>query len=126
LKVAELRAKADTALKSAKVLLEAGDTDGARNRAYYAMFDAARAALVQTKAPVKTEIAKTHNGLSAAFSLHLIKSGQLSAGPGRALSRAHEIRLLADHTGDPIKPDVAEGFVQQAIEFVEEIRAKLL
>jgi uncharacterized protein (UPF0332 family) len=34
LKVAELRAKADMALKSAKVPLEAGDTDGACNRAY--------------------------------------------------------------------------------------------
>jgi uncharacterized protein (UPF0332 family) len=66
-----------------------------------------RAALVQTKAPVKTEVAKTHNGLSAAFSLHLIKSGQLSTGLGRALGRAHEIRLLADYTGDPVEPDVA-------------------
>ena len=126
MKVAELQAKSQMALKSAKVLLETGDTDGACSRAYYAMFDAARAALIQTKAPVKTEVAKTHNGLSAAFSLHLIKSGQLSTGLGRALSRAHETRLLADYTGDPIEPDVAAKLVQQAAEFVEEITAKLL
>jgi uncharacterized protein (UPF0332 family) len=126
LKVAELRAKADMALKSAKVLLEAGDADGVCNRAYYAMFDAARAALVQTKAPVKTDVAKTHNGLSAALSLHLIKSGQLSTGLGRAFSRAHEIRRLADYTGDPIESDVAAKLVQQAGEFFEEISAKLL
>jgi uncharacterized protein (UPF0332 family) len=125
LKVAELRVKADRALKSAILLLETGDTDGACSRAYYAMFDAARAALVQIKAPVKTDVAKTHNGLSAAFSLHLIKSGQLSADLGRALSRAHEIRLLADYTGDPIEPDIAAKLVQQATEFVEEISAKL-
>lgn len=39
-------AKAMQAAASAKVLLDAGDTDGACNRAYYAMFDAARAALL--------------------------------------------------------------------------------
>lgn len=38
--------KADRALASARLLLDAGDTEGACNRAYYAMFDAARAALV--------------------------------------------------------------------------------
>ena len=32
--------KAEKALASAKILLDAGDTDGATNRAYYAMFDA--------------------------------------------------------------------------------------
>jgi uncharacterized protein (UPF0332 family) len=90
------------------------------------MFDAARAALLQVKAPVKTEIAKTHNGLSAAFSLHLIKSGRLSADLGRALSRAHETRLLADYTGDPVGPDVAAKLVEQAAGFVEEITAKIL
>lgn len=37
-----LMAKARTACASARLLLERGDTDGACNRAYYAMFDAAR------------------------------------------------------------------------------------
>ena len=90
------------------------------------MFDAARAALLQVKAPVKPEVAKTHNGLSAAFSLHLIKSGQLSADFGGALSRAHETRLLADYTGDPVEHEVAANLVQQAAELVEGITAKLL
>lgn len=34
-------AKADTACSSARALLDLGDVDGAANRAYYAMFDAA-------------------------------------------------------------------------------------
>ncbi len=38
-------AKARRALASAQVLLAGGDTDGACNRAYYAMHDAAKAAL---------------------------------------------------------------------------------
>jgi uncharacterized protein (UPF0332 family) len=37
--------KALKALASARLLLAASDTDGATNRAYYAMFDAAIAAL---------------------------------------------------------------------------------
>ena len=38
--------KADRALTSARALLEMNDGDGACNRAYYAMFDAAHAALL--------------------------------------------------------------------------------
>lgn len=42
----DLLIKAEQALKSAQLLVAAGDADGACNRAYYAMFDAARAALL--------------------------------------------------------------------------------
>jgi len=66
-------AKALQAAASAELLLGAGDADGACNRAYYAMFDAARAALLASMAPVETEIARTHNGLITAFRLHLVK-----------------------------------------------------
>jgi HEPN domain len=47
-----LMAKARTACESARALLERKDCDGACNRAYYAMFDAARAALLATNAEV--------------------------------------------------------------------------
>ena len=73
----ELMAKARRAVLSAKVLLDAGDADGACNRAYYAMFDAARAALIASGAPVEAELARTHNGLISAFSLHLVKTGRV-------------------------------------------------
>jgi hypothetical protein len=46
LRAKELFTKAQTAATSARILLNAGDVDGACNRAYYAMFDAARAALL--------------------------------------------------------------------------------
>ena len=38
--------KANRALAPAKLLVNSGDVDGACNRAYYAMFDATRAALL--------------------------------------------------------------------------------
>lgn len=66
----DLIGKALRAVASARLLLDAGDVDGACNRAYYAMFDAARAALIKSGAPVPPEVAKTHSGLISAFSLH--------------------------------------------------------
>lgn len=45
MKPCEMMDKAERAEASARLLLDSGDTDGASNRAYYAMFDAARAVL---------------------------------------------------------------------------------
>jgi len=61
--------KAHTALASAKLLLESGDADGACNRAYYAMFDAARAALMAFQNSDEVLTIKTHSGLISSFSL---------------------------------------------------------
>jgi len=60
-KPAELFNKANVAIKSSELLLSSGDLDGACNRAYYAMFDAARASLLLTGviadlASIKTQI----------------------------------------------------------------------
>ena len=61
--------------KAARALFDLNDVDGACNRAYYAMFDAARAALLASGAPVQPDIGKTHSGLIAAFGQHLVKNG---------------------------------------------------
>lgn len=53
-----LMAKADIACSSARALLDIGDVDCAANRAYYAMFDAARAALLASGAPVGPDIGR--------------------------------------------------------------------
>jgi uncharacterized protein (UPF0332 family) len=83
----ELMAKAVRATASAKILLDTGDVDGACDRAYYAMFNAARAALLASGAPVQADISRTHSGLIAAFSLHLVKPGQVSVDLGRHSTR---------------------------------------
>ncbi len=87
--------KAQRALASAHTLLQDGDGDGACNRAYYAMFDAARAALIAAKSPVPPEIAKTHSGLIAAFSLHLVKTDLFPKELGRSFNKAEDLRLVA-------------------------------
>ncbi len=122
---AELLDKAERALTSARLLLNHGDVDGACNRAYYAMFDAARAALLATQAPTPAEIAKTHSGLMTAFSLHLVKSGRVSVELGRALNRVADIRLVADYTGDQVDTEMAGWAVAEAERFVGQLRPLL-
>jgi uncharacterized protein (UPF0332 family) len=94
--------KAVRAAASAKLLLDSGDADGACNHAYYAMFDAARAALLVSGAPVEAEVVRTHGGLISAFSLHLVKTGRVPVELGRGINKAEEIRLVADYKGDPL------------------------
>jgi uncharacterized protein (UPF0332 family) len=116
--------KATQASVSARLLLDAGDIDGACNRAYYAMFDAARAALIASKSPVPPEVARTHNGLIAAFGLHLVKPGLVANELGRIFNRAEEIRLVADYKGDSVELEDAREVVIQADRFVEAMRAQ--
>lgn len=119
-------AKAAQAAASAKLLLDSGDADGACNRAYYSMFDAARAALLASGAPVQPEIARTHSGLIAAFSLHLVKTDRVPVALGKALNRAEELRLIADYKGDPVAKEEATWAVLQAQEFVHAMRLLFL
>ena len=126
MKAEDLLVKAIRAAASAKVLLDNGDTDGACNRAYYAMFDAARAALLASNSPVEPEIAKTHSGLIQAFSLHLVKTGRVPVTLGKTLNKADELRLVADYKGDPIAAEEAAWVVDQAAVFVKAMRDKFL
>jgi len=114
--------KAMRAVESARLLLDVGDLDGACNRAYYAMFDAARAALLAAGVQAGAEVPRTHSGLISAFSLHLVKPGRVSLELGRALNRAEEIRLVADYKGETVDKKHAAWAVAQAIAFVQMMR----
>ena len=116
-------AKANRALTSAKLLLDSGDVDGACNRAYYAMFDAARAALLCINAPVPAEVARTHSGLIAAFSLHLVKTGRIAIEHGRSLNKVEDLRLIADYRGDPVTLENAAWALEQANNFLIAVQA---
>lgn len=118
-----LMAKADRACRSARVLLELGDTDGACSRAYYGMFDAARAALLFSGKVASVEgLVKTHQGLMKLFSDRLIRNGSLPRELGRNLRRAEEIRLAADYRADAVEPSDATEAIVRAEAFVEAIR----
>lgn len=74
--------------------------------------------VVGARRPVEAEVARTHGGLIAAFSLHLVKTGRVSIELGRALNRAEEIRRVADYRGDSVGNDDAAWAVDQAFAFV--------
>ncbi len=109
--------KARRALASARLLLENGDIEGSCNRAYYAMFDAAHAALLRHQPGINPAETRTHNGLITAFGKHLIKTGLMTPELGRVLNQVEQIRLLADYTGEEIEPDKAAWAVEQASVF---------
>lgn len=120
---AELFAKALRAAESAKILLDTQDCDGACNRAYYAMFDAARAAMVAANSPVQPESVRTHGGLIGAFSLHMVKTGRVPVELGRALNKVEELRMIADYKGDSVELADAQWALGQAQEFILAIQA---
>jgi uncharacterized protein (UPF0332 family) len=118
----ELLSKSIIALSSSKLLLNAGDTTGACNRAYYAMFDAARAALMASKLSDDVLTIRTLSGLIASFSLKLVKSGLVDIELGKALNKVEGLRLVADYKGDAVEMEEATWAVEQATEFVSSMQ----
>lgn len=116
-------AKATQAVSSARVLLALGDSDGASNRAYYAMFDAAQAALLSSGVPAPDALGKTHRGLINTFSAYLVKDGPVSKAQGRQLKRAEEMRWVADYNGESVMQADAAELVSQAEQFVKAMQA---
>jgi uncharacterized protein (UPF0332 family) len=119
---ADLMLKAKTALGSAELLLQAGDTDGACNRSYYAMFDASRAVLLTMGAVEDLSSVKTHSGLITAFGLHVVKPGMVSSELGKALNKVEDLRLVADYRGDEVTDEQAQWAMEQAQTFVLEMQ----
>jgi uncharacterized protein (UPF0332 family) len=118
--------KAERALSGARLLLAANDTEGACNRAYFAMFDAAHAALLATSADVPKASTKTHHGLIAAFGKHLVLGKYVDSSFGGALNKVQRLRQLADYTGDPVNLEDATWAVEQAEAFVAAMRSKFM
>jgi uncharacterized protein (UPF0332 family) len=116
--------KAARALASAKLLKADGDFDGACNRAYYAMFDAAHAALMGSGVHLNPATTKTHRGLIAAFGQHLVKPGWLPHELGKRLNQVERMRLIADYTGEAIEEEKVLWAIEQAELFLETVRQK--
>ncbi len=110
------------ALSAARLLLQAQDADGACNRAYYAMFDAAHAALFALGVEGISTPIKTHNGLIAKFGQEVIVAGRLPASYGEDFNKVHRFRQLADYSGDPVSLSDAAWVVERATALVTAVR----
>jgi uncharacterized protein (UPF0332 family) len=117
----DLMQKANRALTSAQLLYANGDYEGACNRSYYAMYDAARAAILHLMPEQDLTASRTHNGLIAAFGLHLVKTGLVDVSLGRNLNRAQTLRQLADYTGEAVSSDDVQQLIVNADQFVQTI-----
>jgi uncharacterized protein (UPF0332 family) len=93
----DLRSNAREAAEEARLLFEARHFGGACSRAYYAMFNMARALLLERGHPIAKT--KTHKSVLQQFSLEFVKSGPFDQDDGRALRRAADARHLADYEG---------------------------
>jgi uncharacterized protein (UPF0332 family) len=94
------------------------DPDSAVSRAYYAMFDAARAVLMASNIKVKQGSHGSHVAVITAFEQDIVGRGAVTEAVGNALNRARMSRMIADYQGGSVVASDAEAIVQQAEEFL--------
>jgi uncharacterized protein (UPF0332 family) len=114
----EFLRKADAALASAKRDLDANDLDGAANRLYYAMFHAARAALVSIGEPAQGR----HGTIIAQFGLQFCRDGPLPIELGRAINEAQELRLEGDYGAGTADLTEVTAYLAKAEQFVVAVK----
>lgn len=116
--------KAEEAARSARLLLDAGDANGAANRAYYAMFNAARAALAaRTDLPIAD--VRRHTAVLQLFSLHLVKTGLIDPAVSADLNEVFKVRAVADYDELPLSTDEAKELVVAMERMLGAVRALL-
>jgi uncharacterized protein (UPF0332 family) len=113
-----LFAKADRALAAARRMLD-HDPDTTANRAYYACFDAARAALLG-----EGDEPKTHSGVHNRFALRFVATGRIQEDVARALSYAAQVRERADYNAlTVLDARTAADLLADAVQFVAAVQA---
>ena len=113
--------EAEERLGSAMLLLEKGYYKDAVNRAYYCMYNAARALLLTMDISPKT-----HKGLIAKFGQEFMKMEKEARDYATILSKAEDLREIADYgIYKEISRELAESTVDDAERFLEKIREVL-
>lgn len=121
----ELMKRAKRSYKSASILFKDGDYNGSVNRAYYAMHDAAKAALIREKVDGAEKI-KTHSGLISAFSKNLVQNKKVKSDLGRFLSLVESRRIVADYSYAAIGKKEAEEVLSLAKTFISGIEVAII
>jgi uncharacterized protein (UPF0332 family) len=98
--------------------------EGACSRAYYAMHNAAHAALIAVGYETPDAIIKTHHTLIAAFGKQLVQAGFVDAALGRGFNKVQDTRRLADYTAEPPLLEDAASCVEEAAAFVAAIKRR--
>jgi uncharacterized protein (UPF0332 family) len=114
--IRSLMERAKRSVRSARNLLEDGDFDFALSRAYYAMFYAAKAALLRRGVQ-----RSKHSGVIAAFAEHLVKPGCFPTADQRNLQAAFQERSEGDYAGIFPSREKTEQRLRDADDFVARI-----
>ena len=113
---------ADEALDDAEFLLESGRYKSTANRAYYAMFHAAMAALMRSGG----DLPRTHGGVTNQFGLRYVRTGIIDSELAGTLQDVYELRRQSDYELYAyFEEDEIQQAVQNARAFVSAIRQAL-
>ena len=119
--VREALARADTALGAARTLLGAGYTEDSISRSYYAVVNAATAALMSRGVRVRS-----HRALNSLFGLHLVKEGPVEREFAAILVGLQQDRDTSDYDfSASFERDEAVDRLRQAERFVGRIKLLL-
>lgn len=110
--------KAEERLQAAELLFEKGYYDDSVSRAYYCIYNSAKAAL-----STKDKDATTHKGLITLFGQEFVKKGVIGREIGTAFSYVEEEREEADY--DPLidtSKEEAARVLEKAKSFLSAVR----
>lgn len=112
-----LIAKSRRYLRSAKLLLDDGDSESCVSRSYCAMFCCAQATLL-----TKGLTFSSHKGVISGFGEQFVKAQVFSREMGRALNKAFEKRQLGDYdTASIVSDEDAQETLKEAMDFCDTI-----
>jgi uncharacterized protein (UPF0332 family) len=106
--------------EEARVLLRSGHFNGAANRAYYAMFNAARAVL-EARTELDVIDVRRHSAALKLFSQHIVKTGLVDRELNAAVNEAFEVRAIADYD----RTSVSEKQAMEMVALMERMIAAL-
>lgn len=108
-------------LEDSKLLLRQDRHRSAINRAYYAVFDAAKAALIEVGSSPKT-----HSGTISEFGQKLVNTETVGKRNAAILRKLFELRQESDYSTTYVaSEEETETAIDEAVEFVEEIKSAL-
>ena len=111
---------AERASHSAVALLAGGDERGAVNRAYYAIFYAARASLLAVE-PVLGNT-KSHSEVLRRFSKFVVLDKGMDRDHGRFLKNTFRLRMLADYEFSEIDLSDIDAIVAKSSNFLVAVK----
>ena len=119
--LAEWRRSAQS-LRAAELLSREGYPEDAVSRAYYAILQAAKAALL-----AHDVAAESHAGVKRLFGKHVVRTGHIEGQWAEYLARSADNRLTADYDSEICFVDEESRLeCERAREFAERVRAYLL